>query len=90
LKVRFRNCNTTYSGIVRNLSKNGLLINVKEMCFPFESEFEILMYVHNDILNIPVKLLRIQMSPHGYDGLGVELIDPPQKYIDFIERIRSS
>ena len=90
VEVRFNNCNTAYAGITANLSRNGILINAKDMCFPFESEFEILIYLQDEILNIPVKLARIQMSPQGYDGLGIKLIDPPQKYLDFIDSHRSA
>ena len=73
-----------------NISQDGVLIYIKEMFFPFETEFQIIIYTGDEILNIPVKLLRIQMSPHGYDRLAVQLMKRPRNYLDFLDSLSSA
>jgi hypothetical protein len=79
-----------YSGTVTDISKNGMFIKIKEMCFPFNSQLEILILLKKEVLKIPVKVSRIIKSTVLYDGIGVELINPPQNYVEFVDNLRSA
>ncbi len=89
-KVLFSCCNMEYSGTVTDISKNGMFIKIKEMYFPFDSQFEILIPLKKEVLKIPVKVSRIIKSTVLYDGIGVELINPPQNYVEFVDNLRSA
>ena len=51
-------------------------------------QFEISIPVKEDILNIPVKVNRLTKSNGYYDGMGVELMEQPQKYLKQIKMLR--
>lgn len=89
ITVRFYCYNHDYSGTVTNLSENGMYICTNNMCFPFDSEFKIVIPIKAEMLNIPVKVRRITKTSDRYDGIGVEVLSPPQKYLDFVSNIRS-
>lgn len=73
-------------GTITNLSKNGMLVNTK-ICFPLHSKFEILFPIDQEVLNIPVKVSRVVRRGDFYDGMGVELLTPPKKYLEFVSRL---
>ncbi len=89
IKVRF-NCNSTeFSGTIMNLSEKGMFINTEESWFPFDVQFEIPVAMEEEILNVPVNLNRIILSPDS-NGIGVELISPPEKYLKFVSRLKAA
>lgn len=88
-KAWFSCCDTEYSGTVTNISENGMFIKIKEMCFPFNSQLEILILLKKEVLKIPVKVCRIIKSTDLYDGIGVEIINSPQNYLEFVNSLRS-
>ncbi len=87
IKVRF-NCNSTeFSGTIMNLAEKGMFINTEESWFPFDIQFEIPVALEEEILNVPVNLNRIILSPDS-NGIGVELISPPEKYLEFVSNLK--
>jgi desulfoferrodoxin-like iron-binding protein len=72
------------TGTLINLSRNGMLINTK-LCFPLKSQFEILLPAGDEILKVPVKVSRLLKKDTTYDGIGVELLDPSPKYLEFLD-----
>jgi hypothetical protein len=87
--VQFFCCNRVHSGTVINLSEKGMFITTDEMRFPFDSQLEVLIPFREQILHVPVSLRRIEMSPDSHDGIGVELSDPPQDYVEIINGLSS-
>jgi hypothetical protein len=81
--LRFPCLNTFYSGTVRNLSENGMFINA-EIGFPIESRFEVLLKMKEDILKVPVKIVRIVKSGDTYEGMGVKFLKLPEKYLELL------
>lgn len=79
-----------YCGTVMNLSEKGMYISTIDMRFPFDSKFEMLLPLNEEVLNIHVKVSRITKTKDFYDGIGVELLDPPQNYIEFIKCLRNN
>ncbi len=85
LKVQLNCNNSDVPGTITNLSKRGMFLKTTEIAYPIDFEFDICLLLNNEKLKIPVSLRRIIMSPDSYHGLGIEIIDPPQKYLDYIE-----
>jgi c-di-GMP-binding flagellar brake protein YcgR len=90
ITVKFYCDNMDYSGTVTNLSENGMFICIRDICFPFDSKFEVVIHLHDKVLNIPVKVSRITKTIDAYDGIGVELLYPPKNYLEFVDSLRAS
>jgi hypothetical protein len=86
IALRFPCCNMIYSGTMTNLSENGMLIN-SEISFPIHSKFDILIPLKEDVLKVPVKISRLVKTGNIYNGMGVELLDLPKKYLEFLIKL---
>ncbi len=89
IKVKFFCCESHYNGTVMNLSEDGMYISTDEMRFPFDSEIEIIIPLNEDILKVPVKVMRITKSSDLYDGLGVKVLMPSEHYINFVNNCKN-
>lgn len=83
LKLRYSCCDTDYSGTVMNLSGNGMFIS-SEISFPIKSSFEVFIQLKDGILKVPVKITRIVKSGNIYEGMGVKLLNIPEKYMELL------
>ncbi len=84
LEVTFYCRDKIHEGTALNLSEKGMFIGTKEMCFPFESTMDVMIPYKEDVLLVPVRLRRIEMSPDSQDGIGVELFDASGDYSQFV------
>ena len=82
--IEFHCFNIYCYGTITNLSAKGMFIKSKHMSFPFESQFEICIPFNKSELKVAVKVNRITKSDSYYDGIAVELVNPSQKYLEFI------
>jgi len=73
-----------YFGTIKNISANGMYITSKQIRFPLASQFDVRIPLNGNELKVPVKICRITKSNGYYDGMGVEILSPSQKYSDFI------
>jgi len=89
LQANFFCGNTMYSGTVINLSENGMFIKTR-MCFPFDSQLEILIPLKEEVLKVPIKVSRIEKRENFYDGMGVEVLSPCHHYLEFVNRLKSN
>ena len=90
VRVEF-DCNFTICcSAAINLSENGILLRTRELSFPLDREFEIFIHLKENVLILPVQVIRLAKSENIYDIIGVELIKPPQNYFDYVHRLRSS
>ncbi len=94
LQARLFYGNMIYSGMVTNLSKGGMFVstNVK---FPVNTEFMAVVMLNNRTMKFPIKVRRSIKKEDGYSfrtggGIGVELLDAPQNYLDYIGARKSS
>ncbi len=88
--LEFRCFDEDNFGTVKNLSENGMFITSKKISFPLESQFKISFPFKGKKLKIPVKISRITKSNGYYDGIGVELLKPNQKYLTFVHELKGS
>ena len=90
LSVEFDCNNTICCSAVINLSEKGMLLRTAEILFPMDKNFDIFIHLMEEVLIVPVTVSRLVKSEKIYDSIGIELVNPPQKYIDYIDKLRSS
>ena len=90
IKVKFYCGDAEYCGTATNLSENGMFITVKEMFFPFSSQFELSVLLKDEVLKMHARVNRVMKSIDLYNGISVELINPPRHYLNFVETLRSA
>ncbi len=76
-------------GTVTDLSENGMLVSTKT-CPPVRSKFEISISLQEDMLKIPVKVRRLVKIDNSYDAVGLEILNPPRRYLDYVNNLRWS
>jgi superoxide reductase len=86
-RLSFSYNNTVYSGIVTNLSENGMRINTKD-CPPFKSKFDVLLPLEEEVLTLPVQVKRLVKRQDVTDGMGVEILNPSMKYLQFVRKLK--
>lgn len=94
LQARLFFGNMIYSGKVTNISKKGMFVNTN-IRFPVNTEFMMVVLLNNRTVKIPIKVRRTIKRESGYNsrtdcGIGVELLDAPQPYIDFVGTRKST
>ncbi len=92
LQARLFYGNMIYTGTVTNLSENGMFISTK-VKFPVNSVFIMLMLINKHALKIPIKVRRTVSPENDYYpdyGMGVELVNAPQNYLDYVTGYQSS
>jgi hypothetical protein len=87
IPLRFPCCDTFNSGKATNLSGNGMYIDA-EMCFPMKSSFEVLVELKDEILEIPVEIVRLSKKGNKYKGMGVALLSLPKKYLELLIKLK--
>ncbi len=84
LEARFFYGNMFYSGIVTNISKNGMFIRTN-VNISSESKFAIILEIEQTFLNVFVRIKRITQTKGYRDGIGVELLNDFGDYIEFVD-----
>jgi hypothetical protein len=90
VRVEFDCSNTICCGSVINLSEKGMLLRTPVIHFPLDKQFEIFIPLKNEVLITPVTISRLVKTHNVYDALGIELIDPPRKYSEFINKLKKN
>src|SRR5512139_147196 len=86
-QLSFSYNNAVYSGIVTNLSENGMRINAND-CPPFKSKFEVLFPLEEDVLTLSVQVKRLVKKHDVVDAMGVEILNPSMKYLKFVRDLK--
>ncbi len=77
-----------YYGIVTNISEKGMCINTRMRLF-FNSSVELLIISKEEGLNVPAKVSCIVMMTDSFsDAMGVEVLNPAKKYLEFVDSLR--
>ncbi len=80
--------NVMYGGTITNLSKNGMYIDTTQ-CLPRKSKFDVLILSNYWVLEIPAKVSRLVKTGNTYNGMGVELLNQPKKYLEFVTYLKT-
>ena len=86
-KVRYFCGDTACNGTVTNLSENGMFIDTT-LDFPFESNFELVLPLNDEILKISAIIKRVIKEKGIYMGMGVQLLNPPENYLQLVDELR--
>ncbi len=67
-----------------NISENGMLIKTHDNVLPLDLEMDIVIANRDSTMSIPVKLNKFIISPDYNDSIGVEILNPPEEFLDFV------
>ncbi len=90
VSIEFHCLDMEYFGTVMNISETGMFIKSEKICFPLKLQFDLSIPCGSKIFNVPVTVKRITKSGNSYSGLGVELMEQPKDYLEFINRLRQA
>ena len=76
-----------YEGVVKNLSEEGMCINVKT-CPPSGSDIEVLLILGDEVFNLPAKVNRTLTTSKFSGIMYVDLAKPPENYCRFVSVVR--
>lgn len=85
LPVRYVCDDMLYSGTVKNLSENGMFINTGNF-LPCIDRLEILIPLNEEISRFYAMIRRIEKIDDANYSMGVELLDSPESYLQFVEK----
>ena len=86
-KVRYFCGDNACKGTVTDLSENGMFIDTT-IDFPFDSNFKLVLPLDDEVINISAIIKRVVKSRGIYKGIGVELVNPPENYLQFVNELR--
>jgi len=89
LVVKFLYSGSVCYGLITDLSENGMCINTG-MCLPSGSHAKLFLPLKEEILEISAMVRRVVKTDGFYDTMGVELLDPPKKYLQIVESFRAA
>ena len=72
-------------GTLMNISESGMFIRTNKMPSPLHSQIEISIPLRGDLIRVSGKLIREENIRGYYNGIGVEVLDPPKNYLDLID-----
>ncbi len=87
LPVKLLCSNGHYSGIAMNVSKNGMYIKTG-ITLPDEMNFDVCIPYQGEDLRVAVKLVRLVQTYGFFDAVGVEVLNPPEKYLELVGSLR--
>ncbi len=90
LKARFICNETDYFGTTNDISENGMYIRTDKISFPIESLLDIFIGVETTLLKVPVKICRLSKSGDVFDGMGVRVLHPAHKYLQYVKTLKSA
>ena len=86
-KIRYFCGDAACNGTVTDLSENGMFIDTA-IDFPFDSNFELVLPLKNEVMKISAIIKRVVKNKGVYKGMGVELVKPPENYLQFVNKLR--
>ena len=85
LTVIFRCNDTTCSGTITNLSGKGICINTEESFLPCGYEIDLYIPLIKKTKKLRCKISRIVKRNDLNYTIGVELLNPPKDYLEFVD-----
>lgn len=86
-KVRYFCGDIACIGTVTDLSENGMFIDTT-IDFPFDSNFELLLPLNDEVVKVSAIIKRVVKNRGVYEGMGVELVNPPENYLQFVDELK--
>lgn len=87
MNIRFFCEQMPYTAIMFDCTKNGIGIDTICNCLPCTYKVDLLIPLKTEILRLKGKISRIKKITDVNFKMGIELVKPPQKYLDFIDSL---
>lgn len=87
ITVTINRCNRLEKGRLLNLSENGMFIRTDEMLSPSDSDIDVIIPLDEEKIQVPGRIVRAENISGLHQGIGVKIFNPPQRYLDFIDRL---
>lgn len=87
LGIRYGENGAFHDGIISNMSESGLFVLDAQTDYPENSIIHVQLPVQNESLHLSGRLIRKERTTSNDRGFGIKLVNPPQKYIDYIEEL---
>jgi len=90
VQVKFYYGYSVYFGTITNCSESGMFVRTNKIFFPLHthSKFELFILCNNKVLKLPVKVIRIEKMDGICYGMGVELQDITENYLELLCSVR--
>ena len=89
LPVKYYCENMVYNGAIKNLSENGMYISTTNF-LPCRNEIEMLIPLKEEVSIFKARIRRIEKVNDELFNIGVEVLNPPDTYIRFVETLKAS
>ena len=89
LVIKFNYKHSTCYGLATNVSEKGMCISAV-INLPDNWETNILIPIKDDQLEITSKVRWTKQTNGFYDSMGVEIFNPPKKYLDILDSFKSA
>ena len=90
LHARFFFDDITHTGNISNLSGNGMYIKMDMGLYYYKPGIIVHYLLKSSALDMTVQLSRFVEEDDCYFDMGVELVDHPKQYLDFVASLGSS
>jgi hypothetical protein len=89
LPVKYVCDDILYSGTIKNISENGMFIKTGNF-LPCINWIEIFVPLEEEISKFFARIRRIEKIDDSNFSMGIELLDPPNKYVEFVSNLKAS
>lgn len=86
-KIDFLFSDATHSGIITNVSESGVCLSAG-LSLPRKSKIEILFPLQNETMRLPARVRRACKQSDQNHSMGVEILDAPASYLEFVKRFK--
>ena len=76
-----------YRGMVTNLSEKGMFIRTYVVTPPLDPQVEITLTIGETSISLSGRPVRSENIRGYYTGIGIEVINPPQNYLDLFDSL---
>lgn len=87
IDVQIKYHDSVYTGTLINLSERGMFIRTNKIPALPGSDLEVTLSLKGEEIHLAGKPVRKANIRGLYDGIGVELVNPPQNYLDFLDSL---
>jgi Tfp pilus assembly protein PilZ len=87
IKVTFNSSHSVYTGTLVNLSEKGMFIRTNKIPSLSDPKIEVIIPLDKEKIQVSGRLIRTENIRGYYHGIGVEILNPPQRYLDFLDNL---
>lgn len=85
LHTKFFNGKEMCTAVVKNLSKNGMLIDSK-LKLPSDPKFQLIIPLKDQMIKVSAKTRRIIIKGDSIEGIAVAIENPSKEYLEIFDR----